>query len=794
MMYPLFQNNIVVHLITFKLTNTISSFLSSFFDQKNNLLLLIIIYLVFGGECVYGQALNDRIIYVKKGDTLEICDNRTTSIYAYEYKSLDSKKSLIIEPEKNVRYTNPYKTSLLQIHNVIEDDTGYYKCPEDDMEWKHVEVYIPIKHVSLANLHPLKARETTNCPNCLTVVDDESLDVYCGADGYPKPEIDVYLDKNGTSRLISSIAGGKKPDTINELFKPSSYEAYRIQQLTPEDNGRWITCEADLTKADKTMKKKVSKQLYIEFRPVCAEKSKKINSGINQTRTVNCTVLRANPPYITYEISNSLSNSIIRRISSDQNDNLYYIFEITPTNIEQFRPFNVTARNSVGVPDAITNCSIEVQFNVTIQIKCQKSYAQGDNDGYTCVLFKYKPNEAQLFEEIARSKSCIFAFDYFFNSAEYRVSAFNKYGTLPVSTYGYPVYVNRREAPKQSSFFSIKAVIIISSVIGGIILLLILCCCCCGNRLKSKDRKYQGKYPRSSSESEPMKPNSDDSISTSHLTQNGTDKRLHPNGSAVYDVPGLIAKDTLTLQQTPSTSIGHYHQQQNGNIHYIDNDSLNSSLNSLPTRTRTFANKVYSMNEGIDNKYGPLSEDYGRPEEILEVDEDSPVYSTTTDIMSESGSFLVPSSSSKKRAPPPPKPRYSTLRSVRSNSSSMMNNNPNNLTDDKTLPLPKPRSRSNSRTRLNGGNDTPNSSFYDERPISSSDSGVCDVVCLPNGDTIRSGLVRSRQQNLQKHYTASHFQQIPQPSSQKTLPNHNTVPSSFNHQSLISPIVRGTEC
>ncbi|CAF1529576.1 unnamed protein product, partial [Didymodactylos carnosus] len=122
----------------------------------------------------------------------------------------------------------------------------------------------PIKNIYLANLNPLRARETTNCPNCLSMIDGESLDVYCGADGYPKPEIDVYLDKNSTSRLVLSIAGVKKPDTINDLFKPSSYEAYRIERLTPEDNGRWLTCEADLTKAEKTIKKLISKQLYIE--------------------------------------------------------------------------------------------------------------------------------------------------------------------------------------------------------------------------------------------------------------------------------------------------------------------------------------------------------------------------------------------------------------------------------------------------------------------------------------------------------------------------------------------------
>jgi hypothetical protein len=81
-------------------------------------------------------------------------------------------------------------------------------------------------------------------------------------------------------------------------------------------------------------------------RPTVNEKSKKIYSGINQTRTINCTVLRANPNYIRYTI-NGLSSSIIQRSNNDQN-NLYYTFDITPTTIEQFRSFNVTANNSVG--------------------------------------------------------------------------------------------------------------------------------------------------------------------------------------------------------------------------------------------------------------------------------------------------------------------------------------------------------------------------------------------------------------------------------------------------------------
>jgi len=81
-------------------------------------------------------------------------------------------------------------------------------------------------------------------------------------------------------------------------------------------------------------------------RPTVMEKSRKIYMGINQTRTINCTVLRANPTYIRYTI-NGLPSSIINRLYGDQN-NLYYTFDITPTSIEQFRSFNITANNSVG--------------------------------------------------------------------------------------------------------------------------------------------------------------------------------------------------------------------------------------------------------------------------------------------------------------------------------------------------------------------------------------------------------------------------------------------------------------
>ena len=81
------------------------------------------------------------IIYVKQGDIAELCDNRSTTIFAYEYRSFDGKKNLIVEPSKDDRYSNPYRTSLLRINNVNEDDSGLYKCPQDDIEWQKLQVY-----------------------------------------------------------------------------------------------------------------------------------------------------------------------------------------------------------------------------------------------------------------------------------------------------------------------------------------------------------------------------------------------------------------------------------------------------------------------------------------------------------------------------------------------------------------------------------------------------------------------------------------------------------------------------
>lgn len=227
---------------------------------------------------------------------------------------------------------------------------------------------------------------------------------------------------------------------------------------------------------------------------------------------------------------------------------------------------------------------------------------------------------------------------------------------------------------------------------------------------------------------------------------------------------------------TPSNSA--YHQQKSNN--YVDEGSISSSLNSIPVRTRLVNNKFYG-HPVIDNRYGQLSPTTmvvptstikrNHHEHDDEEEGDESPYSTATDLVSESGSFLVPSSSKRNGQPPPLKPRYSTLSSVRTPIENI----------DKT-PLPKPRSRSNSRTRLNNPQTDNGSYGYEERPISSSDSGIgpSDHVCSTNGDTLRTGPVKSRQDPLQ---------------TQPIIPNtQQQQQQQVRYQTLTSPIIYDTEC
>jgi len=106
--------------------------------HNDRMLFYCIFFLSITITIIFGQ---QTIIYVKRGDIAELCDNRSTSIYAYEYRSIDGKKNLIVEPSKDDRYSNPYRTSLLRINNVNENDSGLYKCPQDDTEWQKLQVY-----------------------------------------------------------------------------------------------------------------------------------------------------------------------------------------------------------------------------------------------------------------------------------------------------------------------------------------------------------------------------------------------------------------------------------------------------------------------------------------------------------------------------------------------------------------------------------------------------------------------------------------------------------------------------
>jgi hypothetical protein len=101
--------------------------------------------------------------------------------------------------------------------------------------------------------------------NCLTTIEGESLDVACAADGYPRPALDISLDKNGTMPTIMALANGiQAPTIVNDQFKPTVYEAYRIIGLTSADNGRNITCHVDMKQIDKKLILSSTMQLYIE--------------------------------------------------------------------------------------------------------------------------------------------------------------------------------------------------------------------------------------------------------------------------------------------------------------------------------------------------------------------------------------------------------------------------------------------------------------------------------------------------------------------------------------------------
>jgi len=94
------------------------------------------------------------------------------------------------------------------------------------------------------------------------MVEGESLDVVCTADGYPRPALDISIDKNGTNPIIMALATA--PIDVSDQSKSSFTEAYRIIGLTPADNGRNITCHVDMKHINKNLSLSSTKQLYIE--------------------------------------------------------------------------------------------------------------------------------------------------------------------------------------------------------------------------------------------------------------------------------------------------------------------------------------------------------------------------------------------------------------------------------------------------------------------------------------------------------------------------------------------------
>lgn len=132
---------------------------------------------------------------------------------------------------------------------------------------------MPSQNVYLGNLDVTsRVYSQSLCENqdqCLTMVEGEPLNVVCATDGFPRPAVDLLFDKNGSKPTIMALASEiSMPNMINDQFKPSVYETYRIVGLTSEDNGRNITCQVDMKQIDKSLILSTSKQLHIECRSI----------------------------------------------------------------------------------------------------------------------------------------------------------------------------------------------------------------------------------------------------------------------------------------------------------------------------------------------------------------------------------------------------------------------------------------------------------------------------------------------------------------------------------------------
>lgn len=58
--------------------------------MHNDLMLFYSLFFLYVSITITSGQQN--IVYVKRGETAELCDNRSTIIFAYEYRSFDGKK------------------------------------------------------------------------------------------------------------------------------------------------------------------------------------------------------------------------------------------------------------------------------------------------------------------------------------------------------------------------------------------------------------------------------------------------------------------------------------------------------------------------------------------------------------------------------------------------------------------------------------------------------------------------------------------------------------------------------
>ena len=130
---------------------------------------------------------------------------------------------------------------------------------------------VPVQYVRLNNLHPssrIHGNELCGIDNrdCLVLIEGEPLDVLCTADGYPRPALDISIDRNGTAPTIMALAttASSPTDVDIQLRSTSISEAYRIIGLIPADNGRNVTCHVDMKHIDKNLSLSSTKPLYIE--------------------------------------------------------------------------------------------------------------------------------------------------------------------------------------------------------------------------------------------------------------------------------------------------------------------------------------------------------------------------------------------------------------------------------------------------------------------------------------------------------------------------------------------------